>query len=618
MVDSLAALDARGSGAAGEADASPDRVEDTRAEAGLALRPAVVVGAALATEACGGGGSGGSGAPTGGGGGGGTPPPTVVKPQTDAQAARFLLKSSLSASTSAISDLRDRGYEPWLDREMARAPGETAAAFFVQRNFNRIDGNQLYFDGSPARAMIWSQLLSGGDATRKRIALALSEFFVVSASGLDNLIWRSQAMGAYWDALMKHAFGSYRELLEAITLTPAMGSFLNTLGNRKADSATGRLPDENYGREVMQLFSIGLYELNLDGSVKLDGAGNPVETYDNEDVAEIAKVFTGYDLDFSQTTLHPNPNGASWQIPEPDVATRPMTADPSKWRYPKTESYHSPEAKSFLGTTIPAGTGAADTLKQALDTLANHPNVGPFFGKQMIQRLVTSNPSPAYVQRVASVFNDDGSGRRGNLAAVFKAVLLDDEALSDAGLSNAGFGKLREPMLRYVQWGRMAGVVSDSGDWDIGDLGNPTSALGQSPLNSPSVFNFFRPGYTATNSQAAANDMVAPEFQLVNETTVASYLNFMYQVIRGEGYRSRDVKPRYTTELGIAHDSAALLDRLDLLLTANQLTGATRQAILDALNTLTVTQTSPDADKLQRIYIAVLLVMASYDYLIQR
>ena len=585
---------------------------------GSAMRTAGVSAAALATAACGGGGSGGSGSPTGGGGGGGTPAPTVIKPETDAEAARFLLRSALSASATAIADIRERGYEPWLDREIARAPAATAESFFAQQNFNRIDSERLFFSTSSARAMIWKELLSGGDPVRKRIALALSEFFVVSLDGVENLIWRSQAMGSYWDTLMEHAFGSYRKLLEAMTLTPAMGAFLNTLGNRKADASTGRVPDENYGREVMQLFSIGLYELNIDGSTKLDGAGNPVETYDNDDVAEIAKVFTGYDLDFSQTTMHPNPSGASWEIPEPDVATRPMTADPSKWRRPQAEGYHSAEAKSFLGTTIPAGTGASETLKQALDTLANHPNVGPFFGKQMIQRLVTSNPSPAYVERVASVFNDDGSGKRGNLAAVFKAVLLDEEALSDAGLSNAGFGKLREPMLRYIQWARTAAVESDSGDWDIGDLGNPTSALGQSPLNSPSVFNFFRPGYTATNSQAAANNMVAPEFQLVNETTVAGYINFMYQAVRGEGYRSRDVKPRYTAELGIAHDSSALLDRLDLLLTANQLTSATRQAILDALNSLTVTQTSPDADKLQRIHIAVLLVLASYDYLIQR
>ena len=595
-------------------DDVPPEASESR---GSAMRTAGVSAAALATAACG---SEGSGGVFGIGGGSSTDgtSPLLEAEATKAQAARFVLRASLSATENDISTVENHGYEFWLDRQMDAKGAQSAKEFFEAKNFNRIDRDELYFRTWPADAMIWSQLFSGSNGVRKRIALALSEFFVVSSNGVENLIWRSQGMGAYWDALNFHAFGNYRELLEAITLMPVMGTFLNTLGNRKADAATGRVPDENFGREVMQLFSIGLYQLDLDGTVKRDGAGNPIETYTNEDVTGISKVFTGYDLDFSHTRMHPNPNGASWEIPEWDVAMRPMTADPAKWRWSRGEDYHAPEEKRFLGTVIPPNTGAKASMRMAINTLANHPNVAPFFCKQMIQRLVTSNPSPAYVSRVAQVFEADAKGKRGNLRAVFKAILLDDEALSQTSHSDPRFGKLREPMLRYVQWGRTFDLRSQSGMWEIGTTDHPVWSLSQSPLRPPSVFNFFRPGYAATNSQAAANDMVAPEFQLVNETTVAGYVNFMSQVIRGRGWHSRDVQPRYRQELAIAHDSVKLLDRLDLLLTGGQLTGASRDAILPALDSLTVTQTSSEDDKLKRIHIAVLLVMSTYDYLIQR
>ena len=599
-----------------------DADEEVGARHESANRTSEIVGksAAIGTlaaglAACGGGGTEGS---SPGGGNAGVPPIEVLKPQTDAQAARFALHASLSVSPQDISNLRQNGYEAWLSSQMDAPNSQTAAEFLASRGFNRIDENNHYSRTQPANSMIWAQLMDGGSGVRKRIALALSEFFVVSLNSVDSLIWRSQGMGAYWDALNDRAFGNFRDLLEDIALNPAMGVYLNTRGNKKADARTGRVPDENFGREVMQLFSIGLYALNQDGTEQLDSSGRPIETYENDDVTGIAKVFTGYDLDFSETTLHPNPTGANWQIPEPDVATRRMTADASKWRYPRSESYHSPEEKSFLGTTIPAGTGATESLAIALDALFNHPNVGPFFGKQMIQRLVTSNPSPAYVERVARTFNDDGMGKRGNLRAVFKAILLDEEALSDHGLSDPRFGKLREPMLRYIQWARTVGVESASGNWDIGNTDSSSNGLAQSPLRSPSVFNFFRPGYFPTNSQASANGMVAPEFQLVNETTVASYLNFMQQVIRGKGSRSNDVKPVYSAEIAIAHDPTALLDRLDLLLTGQQLMEATRSEILAVIEGMAVTEASPKQDKLNMIYIAVMLVMASYDYLIQR
>ncbi|ANY20059.1 hypothetical protein A6F68_01545 [Tsuneonella dongtanensis] len=571
---------------------------------------------ALAAAACGGGGGGGGsgGGIIGGIIGGGTPAPTVLKPQTDAEAARFILHASIAASTAAIADVKSQGYEPWLNAQMSLGNDQSAEAYFIARGYDAVDANQYYNSSGIADRMIWKQLMNGNSGVRKRVALALSEFFVVSLTSV-NITWRSQAMGYYWDTLNEHAFGNFRDLLEAITLNPAMGVFLNTLGNRKADPSTGRVADENFGREVMQLFTIGLFELNPDGSLK--GGGTPVETYTNADVTGIAKAFTGYDYDYTGVTFA-SPPGSTAQIQSPRYVRQPMTADPSKWRRPSTTSQHSDEAKTFLGTTVPAGTSAAATLKQTLDTLFNHPNVGPFFARQMIQRLVTSNPSAAYVQRVAAAFANNGSGARGDLRAVFKAILLDDEALSPTGLTDLRFGKLREPILRFAQWGRTFGAASASGDWALSDMSDTAARLGQSPLRSPSVFNFFRPGYVPLNSSASAANLLAPEFQLVNESTVASYVNFMERTVDGTGGWMSDVKATYAGELAIAHDAPALLDRIDLLLTGKQLSQGTRDTILAAMQAETVTEASDEATKRRRIHIGVLLAMASNNYLVQK
>ncbi|MEM7781119.1 MAG: DUF1800 domain-containing protein [Pseudomonadota bacterium] len=572
----------------------------------------------LATAACGGGGGGGGGGAIGGGGAGtgGTPTPTVRTPQTDTQAARFGLQAGLSVNEGDIQEMRRDGYEAWLDREMDQQIELSAEQFLSSLGFEDVTDDQFFFRSDPADYMIWNQLLTGNNSVRKRAALALSEFFVVSVNNIT--IWPSTAIGAYWDILKDNAFGNFRDLIEAITLNAAMGVFLNTLGNQKADPNTGRVPDENYGREIMQLFSIGLFELNLDGSIRTDGAGNPIETYTNEDVTGIAKVFTGYHYNYSDNIQFSSPpSQPNLDVPEARLLRAPMSSDPAV-RFPFGRDTHSLEEKSFLGTTIPANTGPEESLRIAMDTLFNHPNVGPFFGQQMIQRLVTSNPSPGYVQRVAQAFNNNGSGVRGDLRAVFKAVLLDDEALSDGSLTSTTFGKLREPMLRFAQWGRTFGAESASGAWLMQNLSERSNRLGQSPLRSPSVFNYFRPGYTPPNSQADANNLLAPEFQLVNETTAASYINFMERSIDGRGGWMFDVKGTYSAEIPIAHDSTALLDRLDLLLTAGQLSEATRNTIQSALDATPVAQTADEETKLRQIHRAVLLVMVSNDYLVQK
>jgi uncharacterized protein (DUF1800 family) len=572
---------------------------------------------ALGVAACGGSGGGitasdgGSGAASSSGGTG----TAVLTPQSDEEAARFLLQTSIAASTTEIESLKTRGFEPWLDSQLSQSIDQTGTQWLQSNGFGTVDENRWYNSRSPGDYMIWNQLMSGSGEVRKRAALALSEFMVVSLNSV-NFAWRSQGIARYWDILNERAFGNFRDLLEDITLNPAMGVFLNTRGNRRADNS-GRAPDENYAREVMQLFTIGLVELNPDGTARTDSAGNPIETYTNADVTELSKVFTGYDYDAS-TTSFTQEIGTDRQVPSIEYTQLPMTADSTRWFNSRTVDFHSAEAKSFLGTAIPAGTNAAESLRLALDALFNHPNVGPFFARQMIQRLVTSNPSPAYVQRVASVFDNNGAGTRGDLRAVFKAIWMDEEALAPANLQSTTFGKLREPILRLAQWARTFGASSESGFWTVRDTADPSTRLGQSPLRAPSVFNFFRPGYVPANSNAANNNLVAPEFQLLNESSAPGYVNFMSRVIEGTQFVTRDLVVPYTSELSIAHDADALLARVNLLMSGGQLSDASLSVIRSALDDFPATETGNEDTKIRRVHAAIMLVMASPEYLVQK
>ena len=544
---------------------------------------------------------------------------------TDEDAARFLLQSQLDASDTNISAVRSVTFAAYLQQEFAKPVGQTGWDWLEARGYGVSDTNRYFFSTYPAEFMLWQQLFTANDGMRKRVALALSEFFVASMQSAE-FTWRGHGYAQYWDVLGKNAFGNYRQLLEDVTLNPAMGYFLNTKGNQKEDTKTGRSPDENYGREVMQLFSIGLYQLNLDGTEKTSG-GKKIETYTQDDVSNIARAFTGYDFDNSdgikvavQKSDGSGPD--SYTIDSRDTARKPMALNATR---------HSTLAATFLGTTVAAGATGAVALKAALDALFNHPNVGPFFGRQMIQRLVTSNPSPAYVARVAGAFNNNGAGVRGDLKAVWMAILLDDEARSAQTLASADFGKLREPMLRFIQWGRSFGLNSAAGSWKLFATTRSDNSLGQSPLFSPSVFNFFRPGFVPPSTALAVTKSPAPEFQLVNETTVGGYLNYMQDVIRNGIYtydpavpqntyvaRVQDMTTPYTAELALVNDPAALVRRLSLILCAGQMSAGNQKLIADALAVTPITATSTAAKKLDRVAAAVLLVMASPEYLVQK
>ena len=548
------------------------------------------------------------------------------KAHTPQDAARFLLQAQFSASDAEIAAVQKLGYADWLAQQFDAPLGQTGWDWLNARGYGQIANDTRYFDHFyPGDYMIWNQLMTAPDAVRKRMALALSEFFVVSLTGLD-FAWRSHAMAHYWDTLVRHALGNFRDLLEEVTLNPAMGHYLNTKGNQKENPTTGRVPDENYAREVMQLFSIGLVQLNPDGTEKKNNNGQRLETYVQNDVTQLARVFTGYDFDQRQNVV---------TLFDPEGKRKVGNTNFAKQRMAFTPNRHSDLPVQFLGVTIPPNTSGANALKIALDALFQHPNVGPFFGKQMIQRLVTSNPSPAYVARVAAAFANNGAGVRGDLRAVFAAVLLDDEARSPAGLRETRFGRLREPMLRLVQWGRTFGASSAQGSWKIGDLSNPATQLGQSPLRSPSVFNFFRPGYVPPATQMAVSGAIAPEFQIVTESSVAGYLNFMQGVIRNgipvndpdlpnnvsnskNPKNGFDIKASYTAELALAQDPKALVARLNLLLCAGQLPAALQTRMEVALNATPLNASSAPDKRLDRVAAAVLLAMAAPQYLVQK
>jgi uncharacterized protein (DUF1800 family) len=563
-----------------------------------ARRALLVCSLAVGIGACGGGSSSGPSAPAPAPAPipGPAPAPVPVQPPTADEAARFLMQSSFGPTETEIARVQALGFSGWIDEQFALP--QSLHLPYVQANYNVLlfGANFAFVQDS-----FWQQAIPAPDQLRQRVKYALSQMVVVSAES-GTIANVSDGLANYVDLLGEHAFGNYRTLLEAVATSPIMGIYLSHLRNQKADPLTGRVPDENFAREVMQLFSIGLTEINLDGTPKLVN-GQPVETYTNTDITGLARVFTGWSW-AAQDTSNASFNGGGTAYA--DRILRPMQP------YPQ---FHETGAKTFLNVTIPANTSAQASLTIALDTLFNHPNLCPFIGRQLIQRLVTSNPSPAYIGRVSAACANNGTGVRGDMKAIVRAILLDDEARNAAGLTNPQFGKLREPVLRLSQWARCFGATSASGAWQIRNLDSPATSLGQQPLRAPSVFNFYRPGYVPANTAIAAANLVAPEFQITGETSVAGYTNFMQAAISSGVGVGREVRAAYTNELAVADNADALIDRINRCLMAGTMGTQQRQEIRDAVNAIAATATNGRAN---RVYTAVLLTMASPEYLIQK
>jgi uncharacterized protein (DUF1800 family) len=476
----------------------------------------------------------------------------------------------------------------WLDEQLDMKPSITNLAWFFSKGW---DGSTSFAPGSNGLdASVWRAFISNPDQLRQRMVFALSQILVVSSEGLDGerIGWM---LAYYADVLNKHAFGNFRDLLEAVTLSPAMGQFLSMRGSQKADGS-GRQPDENYAREIMQLFTIGLVKLHDNGTPDLDN-GAEVDSYTEADVAGLAKVFTGWDYTKADTR-------------RVGRFVNPMVND---------AALHESGAKTFLGTTVPANTSAINSLRLALDVLFKHKNVPPFIGKQLIQRLVTSNPSKSYVAHVSRAFKDNGKGVRGDLSAVLRAILSHPEARNiRTSNPDADVGKLREPVLRFVSWARACNASSPKGDWGLRDLSDPGRRLGQSPFHASSVFNFYRPGYVPPNTAIASAGKVAPEFQITTETSVAGYLNYMQMAVANStGLERSDIRADYSAWLPLANDPPRLAAEANLLLAANRLSAARVKVISDAI---TAMLSATEANRLSRVHAAVLLTLAAPECLV--
>ena len=529
-----------------------------------------------------------------------TPAVAFVTLRSASEASRFLAQASMGATRAQITQLQKIGYSAWLQQQFAM-PLKGSHYDWLVANKDPETGklftdiafkfNQNGFDAS-----VWRKFLSSTDTLRQRIVFALSEILVVSIDGLDAY-WPQFRAANYMDTLEKHAFGNYRQLLTAISTSPAMAQYLTFLGNEKQNLQTGANPDENYAREMLQLFTIGLNELNIDGTKKLNN-GQAIETYQQKDISQLARVFTGWEWD------PPNVGDR----PEPSFAKRPLK---------QVADLHETGASSFLGGTVPAGLDGAASLKAALDIIFAHPNVAPFISRQLIQKLVTSNPVPAYVARVAKVFNNNGAGIKGDMKAVITAILLDDEARNASNLTQASFGKVREPVLRFSTWARAFNIVSPNKSWDIGWVRSAEWGLAQAPLHAATVFNFFRPGYVPPNSAIATAGLVAPELQITNETSVIGYINFMqnkvssYSNFANPEDKDKNMRVDYSALKKLAVKPIGLVNELNLVLTANQLSAATVNLIVNA-----ITQITDDMNN--RMYAAILLVLAAPEFIVSK
>ncbi len=564
----------------------------------------------LALVACGGGGSDAPSSVTPPPSGGGATPPPAGAPKTastlnnEAEVADFLNMAAFGSTANDQSSMIGADAAKWLEIQF-NAP----TTLFLPSLKSRFEAGETIED-TEHRSAFWDAMITAEDSLRQRMVFALSQILVISDMDMGNVPLK---MSHYMDILSDNAFGNYRDILDQVTYSPAMANYLTYLKNRKGDPETGRMPDENYAREIMQLFTIGLVELNMDGSAKTDGNGNPIETYTNDDIMGLAKVFTGLAY-----------KGGNFWDRDPDAQYSRLEVYPDK---------HSELEKTFLGKTILAGTGPEASIDEALDHLFNHPNVAPFLSRQLIQRFTMSNPSPEYIERVASVFesgrftapNDEifGTGERGDLKATISAILLDESVLPGTARTREQ-GKIREPILRFVHWARAFNVdqVHAANEWSL-LYSDDSKRISQRPFGAPSVFNFYRPGFVAPGTETGKSGLTAPEFQIVHEGAATGYVNFMSDFIRDNSAAVNEdwntFKPDYSYELSIVDDADALINHLDNLLLTGRMQAKTRERIglvLDEMPIRYDTEYAED-DKFARVAVSITMTVTDPAYIIQ-
>ncbi|MBT8067318.1 MAG: DUF1800 domain-containing protein [Gammaproteobacteria bacterium] len=540
----------------------------------------------LGLAGCGGGSAGGATPP---------PPPPPPPPVTKAEAYQFLNQSSFGATEAEAERVISMRQEAWIDEQLAMP-----ASLQLPHLQALAAPGVMPFELQDDRVDIWFRnVLNRDDQLRQRVAFALSEIFVVSQLGtLTNQPW---SLGSFYDLLAQNAFGNYRDLIEAVTLHPAMGVYLSMLGNQKPDPVNNIRPDENYARELMQLFSIGLVELNIDGSEKLDPQGQPIPTYDQSIIEGFAHVYTGWTYANSPSFREARPTYFNQVVP--------------MQLYP---DFHDTGPKKLLnGVVLDGNQSGEQDLANALDNVFNHPNVGPFMAIRLIQRLTASNPSPGYIERVARVFNDNGFGERGDLGAVVKAILLDEEARP--ALRMEIDGKIKEPLLRLTQLYRVYDAQSESGKYGPGFI---NILLGQGPLQSPSVFNFFSPFY-APPGEIRNSSLVAPELEIATEyqnTQVTNY--FLLQIFvynwmidrndPNSNYNEDSILITFEEEMNIADDANALVDMVADKLLGGEISDTLRSEVIGMVGLI------PPEEKLVRAVEAIYFISTSPEFAYQR
>lgn len=533
----------------------------------------------------------------------------AVSPSTDLtqdeQASRFLAQATFGPTMDSIAELRQLGYDyrAWIDREAAK-PVTTAVPLLEAA---RTAGQITQSDRATNRRARTQVMLTAPDQLRQRVAYAFSQIMVISDAD-SNVQNGRDGSSSYYDMLARNALGNFRTLLMDVTRHPMMGRYLSHYKNRKANDAAGTRPDENYAREIMQLFSIGLYQLNADGTYITDGGGRPLETYTNEHITEFARVFTGF------TDASTNNTGTGTGRTDFPTAAQNYTEPMRMW-----DQQHDAGAKNLLNypgvrkASLPAGQAGLQDVQDAIDNLVEHPSTAPFISRLLIQRLVTSNPSNGYVARVSGTFVNNGAGVRGDLLAVVKAILLDPEARSLSMLTDPEHGKLREPFVRVTHTLRAGRFTVQDGTlpYELGAFTEGT--MGQFPLGSPSVFNFYSPDYEPPGPIANAR-LVGPEFQILNAVFAVTLPNTINTLITNGTGRFRLNLADLET---LAADNGALVDRLDLLFTHGTLSAESRAAILTALNGITAGMV-PNGSSLaqQRARLGLYLILLSPDYAI--
>ncbi len=540
-------------------------------------------------------------------------------------AVRFMYQAAFGPDADSPADVdlipqnaqtvMTMGFDNWITDQFARPIGTVtpylnyADKLAHKRNSTVQSRDKLISWWN--RVMGLPSLAPGGkaqlpDPLRQRVAFAWSEIFVIS-DHLERLAGQPLGMGNYYDMLLKGSFGNFRDLLYNVATHPCMGVYLSHLNNAKADPDLGTHPDENFAREIMQLFSIGLWELNPDGTQKLDNFGVPIPTYNIDTITHMARVMTGFSWGDPKGAYFGNYDG-SFVLPM------------RMW-----DEAHDLEPKVLLnGVTLPArtassnpDTGAAGMLdfNAAIDCLFNHPTTAPFICKQLIQKLVTSNPTPAYVARVSAKFINNGRGVRGDLQAVVRAILMDNEARDPAMLSSTTFGKVKEPYLRTVSLARALNAKSASGVYDMNYYLDPHL---QTPQSAPNVFNFFRPGYSPAGQINDAG-LVGPEFQIINDVSALALPNFYLDGLQSNGLNLAAGKDSITlqtaAELALVTDVPALLRRLDMMLTGGTLPNVQHQIIREAVEAITPSMYDW---RNQRLQMALSLIISAPEFGIQR